>query len=376
VSARDPGDRRRFSGAYGLSLLVHFLFFLLLFQLLAFRSESGPEQSQSSVASTTITVETMRPVPTPVATVSVQPTRAPTVAPTFVPTPKVQPSQTPLRLPRPLPTIAVSFKPTFIPTAVPSVAPTRPPTVEPTPTLVPTARPTPVPTVEETVRPTPVPTVRPTIAPTETPEPATPPPTREPTVAPTTVPTQVATAVARVTAAPATARPATARPATARPTIAPTSRPVAAHTTYPTLKPIPVPSGNVGDLEARLRKDLGSINEERHYDMKSYADQIAEAEKQLASDYDVKNMKPPPLKGINEKTVAFEFDVGQVLYAIKVVNLGPFAPKICAGWIVTTRGPEQPPVFYIGTCKKNDDISDPRDRQQRINYPTPPPLHN
>jgi len=147
-------------------------------------------------------------------------------------------------------------------------------------------------------------------------------------------------------------------------------------TAAPSAQPSPVSSANAADLEARMRKMLGTINEERHYDTKSYADEIADAEKKLASDYEVKNLKPPPLKGIGEKTVAFEFDVGQVLYALKVVNLGPLLPKICAGWLVTTRGPEQPPVFYVGTCRKNDDIADPRDRQQRINYPTPPPLHN
>jgi hypothetical protein len=145
-------------------------------------------------------------------------------------------------------------------------------------------------------------------------------------------------------------------------------------TAAPTAAPSPVSSANAADLEARMRKMLGGIKEDTHYDMHSYADEIAEAEKKLASDYDVKTLKPPPLKGINEKTVAFEFDIGQILYALKVVNVGPF--KVCAGWLVTTRGPEQPPAFYIGTCKKNDDIADPRDRQQRINYPTPPPLHN
>ena len=116
---------------------------------------------------------------------------------------------------------------------------------------------------------------------------------------------------------------------------------------------------------------LGSIDEARHYDMKSYAVEIAEAEKQLASDYEALHLKPPPLKGIGENTKVFIFDVGQLLYALRVVKIGPY--EICAGWMVTTRGPEQPPGFYVGLCKKNMESSDPRDR--RAGFPTEPPLH-
>ena len=120
---------------------------------------------------------------------------------------------------------------------------------------------------------------------------------------------------------------------------------------------------------------LGGINEERHYDMKSYAEEIAEAQKRLASNYEIAHMKPPPLKGLKETSKAYEFDLGQILYAIKTIKVAGFF-EICAGWLVTTRGPEQPPAFYVGPCKKNDDIADPRYRQQRTTYPTPPPLHN
>jgi len=95
---------------------------------------------------------------------------------------------------------------------------------------------------------------------------------------------------------------------------------------------------------------LAGISEDRHYEMHSYLAEITEAEKQLASEYDALHLKPPPLKGINENTKAFAYDVGQVLYAIKVVKIGPY--QVCAGWMVTTRGPELPPSFYVGPCKK------------------------
>jgi hypothetical protein len=133
------------------------------------------------------------------------------------------------------------------------------------------------------------------------------------------------------------------------------------------------PAAATTTLEDRMRKMLGSINEERRYDMKSYAAQIAEAEKRLSSEYDVKTLKPPALSGINENTRAFAFDIGQVLYALKVVKVGPF--EVCAGWMVTTRGPEQPPGFYVGPCKKNWESGDPKERT-KIAAPTPPPLHN
>ncbi|MGH7683300.1 MAG: hypothetical protein ACREMT_03050 [Vulcanimicrobiaceae bacterium] len=122
-----------------------------------------------------------------------------------------------------------------------------------------------------------------------------------------------------------------------------------------------------------MRKMLGGINEERHYDTKSYAEEIAQAEKHLASDYDSKHMTPPPLKGISANTKAFQFDIGQILYALRTVKVGPW--EVCAGWLVTTRGVEQPPTFYVGPCKKNDAVSDPRDRP-RPGFPTAPPLHN
>ena len=116
---------------------------------------------------------------------------------------------------------------------------------------------------------------------------------------------------------------------------------------------------------------LAGINEERHYDMKSYAAEIAEAEKTLASDYDVKHLKPPPLKGISENTKAYAFDVGQILYAVKTIKVGPF--EVCAGWLVTTRGPEQPPSFYVGPCKKSYTSGAPEEQPYRPAYPTEPP---
>ena len=122
-----------------------------------------------------------------------------------------------------------------------------------------------------------------------------------------------------------------------------------------------------------MRKMLSSINEARNYDTKSYAAEIAEAEKHLASDYDIKHIKPPPLKGIGANTKAFQFDIGEILYALRTIKIGPY--EVCAGWLVTTRGPEQPPSFYVGPCKKNDTIVNPRDRSP-VRYPTPTPLHN
>ena len=83
-----------------------------------------------------------------------------------------------------------------------------------------------------------------------------------------------------------------------------------------------------------MRRMLGGINEERHYDMHSYAAEIEEAKQHLATEYDVQHLKPPPLKGINENTRAFAFDFGQVLYALKVVHVGPY--EVCAGWLVNT----------------------------------------
>lgn len=118
---------------------------------------------------------------------------------------------------------------------------------------------------------------------------------------------------------------------------------------------------------------LSQINEARNYDTKSYAGEISEAEKHLASDYDIKHMKAPPLKGIGANTKAFQFDIGQILYALRTIKVGPY--EVCAGWLVTTRGPEQPPAFYVGPCKKNDTIIDARDRPAP-RYPSPPPLHN
>ena len=123
-----------------------------------------------------------------------------------------------------------------------------------------------------------------------------------------------------------------------------------------------------------MRKMLSGINDPRTYEMKSYAEQIAEAEKHLASDYDIKHMKPPPLKGIGNNTKAYQFDIGQILYALRSIKIGPY--EVCAGWLVTTRSPEQPPSFYVGPCKKNDSVVDPRDRNLGPRYPTPPPLHN
>jgi hypothetical protein len=122
-----------------------------------------------------------------------------------------------------------------------------------------------------------------------------------------------------------------------------------------------------------MRKMLAGINDARHYDTKSYAEEIAEAEKRLASDYDIKHMTPPPLKGIGANTKAFQFDIGQILYALRTLKVGPW--EICAGWLVTTRGTAGPPEFYVGPCKKADTIADPRDRT-RPTFPTPPPLHN
>ena len=119
---------------------------------------------------------------------------------------------------------------------------------------------------------------------------------------------------------------------------------------------------------------LSQVNDARHYDMKSYAEQIADAEKQLASDYDIKHLKPPPLKGIGTNTKVFQFDIGQILYALRIVKIGPY--EVCAGWLVTTRGVEQPPHFYVGPCKKLDTITDPRERPRGPVYPTAPPLHN
>jgi len=116
---------------------------------------------------------------------------------------------------------------------------------------------------------------------------------------------------------------------------------------------------------------LSGINEERHYDMKNYAAEIAEAEKTLASDYDIKHMKPPPLKGITENTKAFQFDVGQILYAVKTIKVGPF--EVCAGWLVTTRGPEQPPSFYVGPCHKNYTSGAPEEQPGKAAYPSEPP---
>jgi hypothetical protein len=123
-----------------------------------------------------------------------------------------------------------------------------------------------------------------------------------------------------------------------------------------------------------MRRMLASINDPRHYDMKSYAAEIAEAERRLASDYEVLHLKPPQLKGITASTKAYEFDLGQVLYALKTIKVGPW--EICAGWLVTTRGQEQPPAFYVGPCKKSETIADPRDRPRQPGFPTPPPLHN
>ena len=96
---------------------------------------------------------------------------------------------------------------------------------------------------------------------------------------------------------------------------------------------------------------LASVNESRHYESKNYHDEIEEAKKHLATEYDAKNMKPPPLKGIGKDTKAYAFDYGQVLYATKVIKIGPY--EVCAGWLVATRPPEQPPSFYVGPCKKD-----------------------
>ena len=68
---------------------------------------------------------------------------------------------------------------------------------------------------------------------------------------------------------------------------------------------------------------LARINGARHYDTKSYAEEIADAEKHLASDYDIKHMTPLPPKGIGANTKAFQFDIEQILYALRTVKVGP-----------------------------------------------------
>ena len=115
---------------------------------------------------------------------------------------------------------------------------------------------------------------------------------------------------------------------------------------------------------------LAGINETRHYEAKNYHDEIEEAKSRLATEYDAKHLKPPPLKGITADTKAYAYDYGVVLYATKVVKVGPY--EVCAGWLVNTRPPELPPSFYVGPCKKNYQSGGFGERPPSP-YPTRPP---
>lgn len=127
-----------------------------------------------------------------------------------------------------------------------------------------------------------------------------------------------------------------------------------------------------------MRRMLGGINEPRHYDAKRYDAEIAAAMARLAQEYDASHRPPPPLNGIGKYIRAFSFSAGQVLYALRVLRIGPL--DICAGWIVTSNPPNQPANFYVGSCLKNAgpgswQSADPRERRPG-GFPTPPPLHN
>ena len=126
-----------------------------------------------------------------------------------------------------------------------------------------------------------------------------------------------------------------------------------------------------------MRRMLGGINEARHYDAKRYEGEVAAAIAKLSQDLSPSHRPPPPGSGVGKYVRAFNFSLGQVLYALRVVNIGPL--QVCAGWIVTFTPPNQPPNFYVGTCLKNggapNQSTDPRERRPG-GFPTPPPLHN
>ena len=411
MGARQPGDRIRFGGSYGLSLVVHFLFFVVLFRLLAVRSDIG--ESPSFESTTQITIEKRIATPAPLPTIALRlpiATQVPAPVP-YVATPR--PVWSPPRVPRPRATLRLSLPPTprprSAPTEVPSYAPAPPQrrtvAVVPTPSVAPptpTAEPTPAPATAA-----PSPTPRPTLAPTPTPTPrATPIPTPEPALAaptasprpsptPTTRPTEIAAAPARTaTPAPlataaATARPTTplggAPPATARPTLPPAATPTASP--RPT-EPEPVaaapasapaarqpPTAAVGTLEGRMKRMLGAIDEPRHFETKEY--QVATELQRLDREY-ATNRPALPVRGIGAFKHAYTYTPSSVLYAFEVIKI--FGIELCAGWLVPSDPPNQPASWYVGGCLKGTvpdswRTADPRNRRDG-GYPTPPPLHN
>ncbi len=201
---RDPRDRRygeRLAGSYLASLLLHALFALLVFSVVANTSEEGA--SESRIGGSIVTVEQRAPVvaQAPVKTQAAPLPHAPRIAPVqhaHAAQPAHQPQPpahhelakfAPTAPPNPTPLPQATTQPNVQPTqavfepqpqnelpAVPSSAPTAA-AVAVSVTIPPTAAPMPVPTAVATVRPStrPVATAAPTTKP-QTPAPATPSP--------------------------------------------------------------------------------------------------------------------------------------------------------------------------------------------------------